>query len=390
MILRKDYVQQIQNGLAQVEVEKTEEHNDMLTLLFAERCKLKVTIHLMDTYYKFDNTAYNYSSSIVHPFENLPIIHASDIILDNTVIRVESKEHGKRVIEWWKEQGLNLDGVEGSAVGSCYGIYNGSFNFFNHDIAIRKGEKIITLPETFPSKWYMICDEENQDMGNEWLKANGSSYYKNIIGNAFCSKNNSGDRWFGYGGRASEYMDKDHPEYEKISTEQFLEHVYKPFKAKQKVAKIVSEVVKGKIKQENKMEKIIKWTEAQELIDMVSNSCEWKGKLLDLWAVKIVLKEQIKVSEELLQQGRKEASQSQKEVIDRIFGKEKEEIDLYSETGIDGAELFIKNGGGKDSLLAVRSYGEYKSVSFYLNSYFNWEIKKDNQGDLCLIPTHKE
>jgi hypothetical protein len=169
----------------------------------------------------------------------------------------------------------------------------------------------------------------------------------------------------------------DFSDYSEISTYQFLEHVYKPFKANQK----------QEIKQEEKM-RTITWNQGQEIIDMVCS--DWKAKLSNMWALKIVLKEQIEVSEELLQQGRKEASQSQKEVIDRIFGKEKEEIDLYSETGIDGAELFIKNGGGKDSLLAVRSYGEYKSVSFYLNSYFNWEIKKDNQGDLCLIPTHKE
>jgi hypothetical protein len=96
-----------------------------------------------------------------------------------------------------------------------------------------------------------------------------------------------------------------------------------------------------------------------------------------MWALKIVLKEQIEVSEELLQQGRKEASQSQKEVIDRIFGKEKEEISLGG--------IMIKN-----DYIQLREGGEHKGKALVLSENYNWEIKKDNYNFLCLIPTHKE
>ena len=36
------------------------------------------------------------------------------------------------------------------------------------------------------------------------------------------------------------------------------------------------------------------------------------------------------------------------------------------------------------------SCGWYKDKSFWLNDIFNWEIKKDSKGKLCLIPTKKK
>ena len=40
-----------------------------------------------------------------------------------------------------------------------------------------------------------------------------------------------------------------------------------------------------------------------------------------------------------------------------------------------------------ESIIEVRNRGEYKDKSFWLNDIFNWEIKKDSKGLLCLIPT---
>jgi len=39
--------------------------------------------------------------------------------------------------------------------------------------------------------------------------------------------------------------------------------------------------------------------------------------------------------------------------------------------------------------ISVRSGSEYKEKSFYLTNFYNWEIKKDSFGILCLIPTKK-
>ena len=291
MILIKDYVRLIRDGKAQVEVEKTEEHNEMLNLIFPKREKWNFTINDMSTFFEGNYKHPSRYRSKDEKFHNLPIIHASDIILDNTVIKVESEEHGKRVIEWWKEQGVDTI-MSGTSIGSYYGIgKEGTFRVIFDDEMHNK--KTITLPETFPSK--------------------------------------------------------------------------------------------QETKQENKM-RTITWQEAQELIDMVDGYCGWKNMLLDLYARDIVLKKNIEVTSALLQQGRKEASQSQKEVIDKIFGKEKDEkeIDLNYESGIKGLKLFEKHGNTETSLIAVRT-----TKSFWLNPEFNWKLEKDKFDALCLIPTHK-
>jgi hypothetical protein len=325
----------------------------------------------MDTYYKFDNTAYNYSSSIVHPFGNIPIIHASDIILDNTVIKVESEEHGKRVIEWWKEQGVDVGKRKGSGtIMNYYGIYDGIFDNNSEAIALKLGKKIITLPETFPSKWYLKITNENKEVANEWRRSVcGSVWGSEILcsGYLLLSKHDYDTSYF----CGEVYFDEHksfYSDYSEINIEQFLEHVYNPWKYKP---------IKGQIliKQENKMGKIISWREAQELIGIVSDSCQWKERLLFDWAKSIALKENIEVSNERLQQGRKEASQSQKEVIDRIFGKEKEEI-VIPKMVVDG-------------FIAKRVGGEYAHKSFCLSKEYEWEFKYDSFGFLCLIPTHK-
>jgi hypothetical protein len=43
-----------------------------------------------------------------------------------------------------------------------------------------------------------------------------------------------------------------------------------------------------------------------------------------------------------------------------------------------------------NDLIDVRFEHEYKDKAFYLNENYNWELKKDSVGLLCLIPTKKE
>jgi hypothetical protein len=75
------------------------------------------------------------------------------------------------------------------------------------------------------------------------------------------------------------------------------------------------------------MSYIIKYTEAQQIIDMACSS--WKERLAVLWATSIVLKKDIEVSEELYNEGYDQANEKQKRVIDKIFGKSK---DIFSVT----------------------------------------------------------
>jgi len=64
------------------------------------------------------------------------------------------------------------------------------------------------------------------------------------------------------------------------------------------------------------------------------------------------------------------------------------ELDLSVDV-VNGLQLYRRDGDVSNSLIAVKSGGNYKNKGFYLNSNYNWEIVKDNVGYNVLIPTRK-
>ena len=80
---------------------------------------------------------------------------------DNTVIKCESPEHGKKIIEFWKSVGVNT-GFTGRAVGNCYGFIDERFGCYGVHQLINA--KIITIPqptEVDLSKVKRITVDEN-------------------------------------------------------------------------------------------------------------------------------------------------------------------------------------------------------------------------------------
>ena len=279
---------------------------------------------------------------------------------NNHVIEVLDKEHGKKVIEWWNEQGVETAFLFGSGTKEAnsswryYGLLNGSFYNYDIDYVTAHNAKIITLPEPFPGKWYMVCDKFNQEVANEWRRSVATSYIDCTVylGQYFVSECITDGSFYYYSPNIE--GDIGYSGYQKISFEQFKEHVLK------------------QPKQSNKMK--ITPEQAQQIIDMVSPSCKWRERLLDLWAKNIVLKQEINVDDSLYKEGYKDASESQRKVLDGIFGKSKE---------VKVPDINLSG------FLYDRGRGEYKGIAFYLDNYYNWEIKKDSQGVLCLIPTNK-
>ena len=361
-------MQQIQNGLAQVEVEKTEEHNEMLNLIFPKRVTIGiVNATELSKYYSLDNDSpHYYRLTYTQPFLDLPIIHASDIILDNTVIKVLDEEgHGARVIEWWKEQGVDTCGNRGSFTNWYYGFRNGVYGFYDkYEISMCK---IITLPELFPSKWYLKITNESKEVANEWRRSVATSHLNTYLDNTgyiLLSKHEFDESFFLSKFTSPIEQLKYYSDYTELTTEQFLDHVYNPWKYKPIEGQIL-------IKQENKM-RTIKWQEAQEIIDIACK--EWKERLFDYWGKNIVLKQQIEILEQSYQEMRKACTKEQHELFDRIFGKEKEDIDLEKETGIGLLDLFKKDGDHETSLMAIYS-GSCETNIIWLNSErFSWEL----------------
>lgn len=76
-----------------------------------------------------------------------------------------------------------------------------------------------------------------------------------------------------------------------------------------------------------------------------------------------------------------EVKKSLKKAFPDVFEDEKY-LEITSDNRVFG------NRGGM--LLERRIAGEFKNKAFWLNSGFNWEIKRDNEDVMCLIPTKKQ
>ena len=67
-------------------------------------------------------------------------------IMNNKVIKVLDREHGKKVIEFFKQY-CNTWGFVGNSYGDYYGIINGEFGFWSIDEIQDRNAEIIELPE---------------------------------------------------------------------------------------------------------------------------------------------------------------------------------------------------------------------------------------------------
>ena len=85
--------------------------------------------------------------------------------MNNKVIKVLNKEHGRKVIEFFKQY-CNTYKLIGDNIGGYYGIINGKFDFWSVDSIKRAKAEIIELPEekTYPRVMLVSLDKE------KWFK----------------------------------------------------------------------------------------------------------------------------------------------------------------------------------------------------------------------------
>ena len=92
--------------------------------------------------------------------------------MKNQVIEVLNREHGKKVIEYWKSIGVDTLGMSGSQTKKgdylwrYYGIIDGHFSVYSERQAAENGAEIIELPtespkeeKTFPRVMLVSIDE---------------------------------------------------------------------------------------------------------------------------------------------------------------------------------------------------------------------------------------
>ena len=78
--------------------------------------------------------------------------------MKNQVIEVINKEHGKKVIEYWKSKGVDVRGFSGNQTREddsefrFYGFINGEFNNYRRKSVNLYKAKIIELPDDFQNE----------------------------------------------------------------------------------------------------------------------------------------------------------------------------------------------------------------------------------------------
>ena len=80
--------------------------------------------------------------------------------MNNKVIRVLNRRHGRRVIEYFKQY-CNTVGLEGISVGCYYGIINGEFYIWTIDKIRKNNAEIIELPEEKTYPRVMLVSDDN-------------------------------------------------------------------------------------------------------------------------------------------------------------------------------------------------------------------------------------
>ena len=80
--------------------------------------------------------------------------------MNNKVIKVLDIEHGKKVIEFWKQY-CDTKGLTGSIIGSYYGIINGKLDIWQINEIKQYNAEIIELPEgkTYPCVMLVSSDK---------------------------------------------------------------------------------------------------------------------------------------------------------------------------------------------------------------------------------------
>ncbi len=92
--------------------------------------------------------------------------------MKNQVIEVLDREHGRKVIEYWKSKGINtsvLMGIRTKKAGSIfryYGVIDGCFDCYSERQAAKNNAEIIELPEENSFPRVMLVSDD----GYSWCK----------------------------------------------------------------------------------------------------------------------------------------------------------------------------------------------------------------------------
>lgn len=230
----------------------------------------------------------------------------------------------------------------------------------------------IEIEEQFPEKWYLPlidCNDKQLKELNNWrLKQPHCEYVDNILDNHQLLLSKHPDNTYYYSNNYNFKPENWAKNYQEITIKQFYKHILKkeimtrfPFK--------------------------LTVADAAKIINVACNT--WKKKLSNAWAIDLICNEVTTVNEDFYKKMRKACNPKQHIILDEVFGKDSNKIDLTNPSTFNDLKIYEADGNDETSLIAIREDNELANKSFYLNSKFNWELKRDSDDILCLVPTHK-
>lgn len=116
----------------------------------------------------------------------------------------------------------------------------------------------------------------------------------------------------------------------------------------------------------------------QGLKEIHSIACSTWKITLEGWGSRNPLEDYIELSQKEIDIMFNASDNKQKSILSKYLKQDDDSVDL--------SDLNIS----PNKIIDVRKSGEYENKSFWLSESYNWEIKKDSIGKLCLIPTKKK
>ena len=115
------------------------------------------------------------------------------------------------------------------------------------------------------------------------------------------------------------------------------------------------------------------------LKEIYSVACdEWQGKLKS-FGYRNPLENYIDLTKEEVNEMFFASNDKQKSILSKYLKKEDD-----GSVDVSGCNI------STNKIIDIRGSGEYENKSFWLSEIYNWEMKKDSIGKLCLIPTKQK
>ena len=350
--------------------------------------------------------------------------------MDNTVIKVLNKEHGKKVIEYFRSIGIRTSMYEGTCTekndnAHYYGLINDEFRNYSKSDVLAYGVKIIELPE---EEFDMTTDEgrlayakKHYPVGTKYtpIDSYGQSFRKSAVSEYEVKEwelhNNSGITGLKVGDGLI-YTSRTNTWAEIIKEDNTDESIVDGVKLE--VGKSYS------IKYKHSKGSTWKLVTINRITQMGHAWSDDNGGIItdgNYWVIPVgedQLKEKVMGKQKLSRQGLKEihevACPNWKDVLEHYGSRNplenyieltQEEVNKMfiactsSQLPIVSKYLKHDDDGSVDlsdfvltdsSILQIRIEENYKNKSFFLSNDYDWEIKKDDLEHLCLIPTKKK